>query len=160
MHAGVEALLWFSAIGCGVMAGTYFAFSTFVMRALSNMRPNYGMAAMAEINRVILRSPFLPLFLATTLSSATLVGIGLLRWDEPGALAMLLGGVTYTLGMFACTMILNVPLNNELDRIDFTSEEATSVWARYRKRWTRWNHLRTVASTVASSCFIFALQSG
>ena len=34
MRALVTSLLWFSAVGCGLMAGLYFAFSTFIMTAL------------------------------------------------------------------------------------------------------------------------------
>lgn len=30
-------LLWFSAIGCGLMAGLYFAFSGFIMKALGRI---------------------------------------------------------------------------------------------------------------------------
>ena len=33
-----SVLLWFSAIGCGLLAGLYFAFSTFVMTAFARIR--------------------------------------------------------------------------------------------------------------------------
>lgn len=42
MQILVPGLLWFSAIGCGLLAGLYFAFSTFIMTALgpaSGRRP-------------------------------------------------------------------------------------------------------------------------
>ena len=38
MHnAWITGLLWFSVVGCGLMAGVYFAFSGFVMTALSRI---------------------------------------------------------------------------------------------------------------------------
>jgi uncharacterized membrane protein len=33
------------------------------------------------------------------------------------------------------------------------------VWAAYLKDWTFWNHVRTVASVVASGLFVAALAS-
>ncbi len=35
-----------AALGCGSMAGVFFAFSTFVMRALARLQPALGIEAM------------------------------------------------------------------------------------------------------------------
>lgn len=72
-----------------------------------------GIAAGQEIDRVILRSLFMPLFWSTSLASLALAVIGLLRWGEPGAAAML-GGLLFVVGQFALTLARNVPLNGEL----------------------------------------------
>jgi uncharacterized membrane protein len=42
MSSFVTILLWFAAIGCGVMAGVYFAFSTFIMTAFGRIDPAHG----------------------------------------------------------------------------------------------------------------------
>ena len=39
-----------SALGCWLMAGVFFAFSTFVMKALARLQPAQGIAAMQAIN--------------------------------------------------------------------------------------------------------------
>src|SRR5215472_2944444 len=93
-------LLWFSAIGCGLLAGVYFAFSAFVMTSLARITPAVGIAAMNSINVEIVRSLFMPIFLGTTLTSATVAVLAFFRWGEPGSIAMLAGGVMYVLGMF------------------------------------------------------------
>ena len=59
----ITGLLWFSAIGCGLIAGVYFAFSTFIMTALQRVGSAQGAAAMNATNAAILRSLFMPLFL-------------------------------------------------------------------------------------------------
>lgn len=153
----VTALLWFCAIGCGLIAGLYFAFSTFIMTALGRIDQAAGIAAMNAINVIIVRSLFMPLFFATTLACAVLAVLAVLRWDAPGAALMLAGGLIYVIGMFLCTILFNVPLNNALAAVDPGGADAAAVWARYLKEWTLWNHLRTVASTVASGLFIAAL---
>lgn len=153
----VPGLLWFSAVGCGLMAGVYFAFSTFVMTALGRIDHAAGVSAMHAIDVDIQRSLFMPLFLATTLSSAALAVTAFFRWGEAGALVMLAGGILYVLGMFAVTALFNVPLNDALAKIDPASAEAASFWARYVDVWTMWNHVRTIASTLACGLFIASL---
>ncbi|WP_445216061.1 DUF1772 domain-containing protein [Bradyrhizobium sp. Pa8] len=150
-------LLWFSAIGCGLMAGIYFAFSTFIMTALGRLDQAAGIAVMNAINVDIVRSLFMPLFLGTTVAGAALVVMGTLRVGEPGAVSMIAGGGLYVIGMFVVTMVFNVPLNNALAAVQPSAPEAGVVWAAYLKDWTFWNHVRTVASVVASGLFIAGL---
>ncbi|TPQ41237.1 hypothetical protein C2U70_03625 [Bradyrhizobium guangdongense] len=152
-------LLWLSAIGCGLIGGLYFAFSAFIMTALGRIDQAAGIAAMNSINVEIVRSLFMPVFLGTTLSCAVLVVMGLLRLNEPGAAAMIIGGTAYVIGMFVVTAVFNVPLNNALAAVQPSSAEAASLWATYLKDWTFWNHARTVASLGASVLFIAVLAS-
>lgn len=154
MQLLTTTLLWFSAIGCGLIAGLYFAFSTFIMTALDRIGPAQGAAAMNSINSTILGSLFMPLFFGTTIAAAVLAVLALFRWGEPGMMIMLAGGLIYVVGMFICTVVYNVPLNNELARAGPSSAE---LWARYLRDWTFWNHVRTVASTSAMALFIAAI---
>jgi uncharacterized membrane protein len=70
---------------------------------------------------------------------------------------MLAGGALYVIGMFVCTAVFNVPLNNALAAVDPNSVEAASLWARYLTDWTLWNHVRTMSSTAACALFIWAI---
>ena len=153
----LRILLWFAAVGCGVMAGVYFAFSTFIMHSLASVPPAEGARAMQAINRVIVRSAFLPLFFATSATCAAIIVFAALGEGEPRQFAAIVGGAIYVVGMFVSTIALNIPLNNELDRVDVESEQGAAVWARYLKVWTSRNHVRTIASTVASVLLITAL---
>jgi len=154
-----SGLLWFSAVGCGLLAGLYFAFSAFIMTSLGRIDQAAGIAAMNAISVDIVRSLFMPLFLGTTLACAALAVLACLRWQEPGAIAMLAGGVLYVAGMFVVTMVFNVPLNDALAAVDPSAASATPVWARYLVDWTFWNHVRTVASTAATVLFIVAIAA-
>ncbi|WP_342728973.1 anthrone oxygenase family protein [Bradyrhizobium sp. B097] len=154
-----SGLLWFSALGCGLLAGVYFAFSAFVMTALGRIDQAAGISAMNAINVDIVRSLFMPVFLGTTLSCAGLVVLGGLRWQEPGALAMICGGSLYVVGMFVVTVVFNVPLNDQLAVTDPVSTAAAPVWARYLTDWTIWNHVRTIASLAATALLIAAIAA-
>jgi uncharacterized membrane protein len=150
-------LLWFSAVGCGLLAGVYFAFSAFIMTSLARIAPSAGIAALNAINVEIVRSLFMPAFMGTTLTAAVLAGLAIFRWSEPGSIAMLTGGLVYVVGMFAVTAVFNVPLNNALAAIDPSSAEGASLWARYLQDWTSWNHVRTIASVAACMLFTVAI---
>lgn len=151
------ALLWFSIVACGLLAGLYFTFSAFAMTAFARIDVPAGVAAMNSINRVIQRSLFMPLFVGSSLSSLALMIIGALHWSERGACAAMAGGAIYFIGMFVVTMIFNVPRNNALDASDPASAAGQALWARYLKEWTGWNHVRTFASTAALILFVITL---
>ncbi|MEL4073369.1 anthrone oxygenase family protein [Ochrobactrum sp. GPK 3] len=152
-----NALLWFLAIGSGLLAGVYFAFSAFIMSALGRIEIPAGIASMNAINNVILRSPFMPLFLTSTLAALILTVIALFQWQQPGSVAIISGGVIYLLGMFICTVAFNVPLNDALAVVDPSSAQGVEVWSHYLRDWTFWNHIRTVASIFSSVLCIYAL---
>jgi uncharacterized membrane protein len=157
MNILIAGLLWFSALGCGVIAGVYFAFSTFVMTSLGRIDQAGGIAAMKAINTDILKSLFMPLFFATTLACLALGILALMNWGHAGAAAMLAGALFYIVGMFFVTVSFNVPLNETLGTLDPTGPEAAATWKRFLSDWTIWNHVRTVASASATGLFIAAL---
>jgi uncharacterized membrane protein len=155
----MTGLLWFSAVGCGLIAGVYFAFSTFIMTSFARIAPAAGIAAMNAINIDIVKSVFMPLFFGTTLAAAILAGLALSRWSGPGSMAVLTGGVIYVIGMLGVTLVFNVPLNDALAAADPSSAEGASLWARYVRDWTFWNHVRLIASIVASVLFVVGLTA-
>jgi uncharacterized membrane protein len=153
----VIALLWFCAVGSGLIAGLFFAFSTFIMTALGRIDARAGIAAMNSINAVILRSLFMPVFLGTTLASLALMALAALTLSGLSAAAVYGAGAIYILGMFVCTMAFNVPRNNALMKSDPAG--ADGVWTRYLKEWTFWNHVRTLASIAACALYILAIAA-
>ncbi|MBC2776384.1 anthrone oxygenase family protein [Parasphingopyxis marina] len=150
-------LLWFSVLSVGLMAGVYFTFSAFGMAALGSIDRAAGIAAMNAINVVIVRSLFLPLFFGSSASCLALAVIGALAWGAAGAAAMAVGGALYFAGMFLVTIARNVPLNNALAAADPASDDGARIWADYLTRWTRWNHIRTLASTLSLALLVLAM---
>ncbi|MGB0752441.1 MAG: hypothetical protein ACPGQI_10815, partial [Gammaproteobacteria bacterium] len=58
----LNLIAWLVAVSSGLMAGTYFAFSSFIMQSLKALDGLDGIRTMNSINKVILRSMFMPLF--------------------------------------------------------------------------------------------------
>ena len=157
MQEVITATLWFAAISVGLMAGVYFTFSVFVMQSLDALERPAGMIAMQSINRIILKSAFLPLFFTSSLACLFLAVFGAMQWGAPGAWQMMTGGALYLVGMLVVTMIGNVPLNNALEATDANGPEGEGMWRRYMQRWLPWNHVRTVSCTVSLILLISAI---
>ncbi len=148
-----------AAVGSGLVAGIFYAFSTFIMKALGKLPPEKGIAAMQSINVTILNPWFLPLFLGTAAVCALITVLAFMQRPTIAASLpwLLAGSVLYVVGSFILTMVFNVPRNNALDAVNASSAEGARVWADYLKTWTFWNHARTVASLGAMAAFIMAL---
>ena len=151
------ALTLFAALGCGLMAGLFFAFSVSVMKALARLTPAQGIAAMQAINVAILNPVFLAVFLGTAVVSVLAIIVSFLRWNTPGALYLLAGGALYLIGNILVTAVFNVPMNNALDSMAPADPGSASLWADYLSSWTAWNHVRTITAVSAMAAFTLAL---
>lgn len=156
----ITLLLWAAALSSGLIAGVYFAFSVFIMQAFGRIDAAQAIAAMNAINETILRSLFMPLFFGSSILSVLLIIVGVTTWGESGTALSLVAGAIYFVGMFVCTVLFNLPLNNSLAGLDPKSNDAHDVWAHYLKAWTNWNHVRTLASLATCALCIWELTIG
>jgi uncharacterized membrane protein len=147
-----------SALGCGLVAGTFFAFSTFVMKALGNLPPPQGIAAMQSINVVVINRWFMTAFLGTAGLCVAVMITSLLQRQDPGSPYLLAGGVLYLVGTVLVTILFNVPRNHALAAVAPATSEAATLWASYLSTWTAWNHVRTIAALAASALFTIAFR--
>jgi uncharacterized membrane protein len=160
-EAALFVLTLAAALGCGLVGGIFFAFSTFVMAALGRLPAGQGAAAMQAINVTVLNPGLLGLFLGTgvlcvALPAASLLGWGP-GWGQAGGGLRLAAGLIYLLGSIGVTMAFNVPLNEALAKASPDAPETAGLWARYRAGWIPWNHARTAASALAALLFMAAL---
>ena len=156
----VFALALASGLGSGLVAGVFFAFSAFVMKALARLPASEGTAAMQSINITVLNPWFLGAFLGTAALCLIAVVVSVFRWQAPNAVFLLGGGTAYLVGTFAVTIVFNVPRNNALALVSSGDPDSDSRWNEYVSTWTAWNHVRTVAAFIAAACFSFAIWNG
>ncbi len=140
------ALTLFAALGCGLMAGVFFAFSAFVMKALARLPTGDGIAAMQSVNVAVFNPLFMGVFFGTAGASVLALISSLLRWQEPGAVYLFVGGALYPVGTLLVTIVFNVPKNEALASVAPADPGGASLWADYVGRWTAWNHVRTAAA--------------
>lgn len=158
MSDSLVALTLVTALGCGVNAGVFFAFSSFVMRALGRLEPARGLAAMQSINVLAVTPAFMTALFATGAACLALAVWALVDWDGSVGPYLLVGSGLYLVGVVVLTIAYHVPRNDALARLDPESPGAAGGWARYRGEWTRWNHVRAAAPLAAAAAFIIALH--
>ncbi|MDL2399156.1 DUF1772 domain-containing protein [Rhizobium mayense] len=146
-----------AALGSSLIAGIFFAFSTFIIQAFARLPADQGIAAMQSINTTILRSPFMAVFLLTLMLSVFIAVMAIVYWRGGVSILMIAGAALYIVTSFLSTIVFNVPLNDALDKVDGRTAEAAQLWTTYLSDWTRWNHVRTVASLLAACAFVRAL---
>jgi hypothetical protein len=67
MSPAIFGLTLAAALGSALVAGVFFAFSTFVMDALDRIPPAQGINAMNQINETVLRPGFMIAFVGTAI---------------------------------------------------------------------------------------------
>jgi uncharacterized membrane protein len=160
MDGFLVALTVVTALGCGVVAGVFFAFSTFVMKALGRLPAVQGLAAMQAINVAVITPAFMLALFGAAVVAAVLGIWALTTWGEPYAPYLLAAAVLYLAGTIGMTMGFHVPRNNTLAKVDPAGADAAGPWTRYLAEWTAGNHLRTAAALAAAAALTVALQVG
>jgi len=155
----LDVLTFAAALGCGLVAGIFFAFSTFVMRALGQIQQEKGIAAMQAINVAVLNPWFFGAFFGT---GVVCFAIAFLAWGNAigsQQACLLVACGLYLLGTIVVTMAGNVPLNDQLAAVG-RGAEAQTLWGHYLSRWTLWDHVRTAASLTAAGLLTVSLWGG
>ncbi len=137
-------------LGSALVGGIFFAFSSFIMKALAGVPSAEGIGAMQSINVVVINPSFMGAFFGTAVLSLVAGGLALAGWGRPSASFFLGGALLYLVGTILVTMLGNVPLNNQLAAVSATDPGTRKVWEHYLDRWTMWNHVRTAAAMAAA----------
>jgi uncharacterized membrane protein len=146
-------------LGAGLIAGVFFAFSTFVMPALSRLPAAQGVAAMQSINVTVITRSFLGVFVGTAIGCAACAVLSFARWNEPGSHWLIAGAALYLVGTFGVTFAFNIPRNDALASLAAESSEAAAAWPTYLSGWTAWNHVRCIAALLAAACCFLAVRA-
>jgi uncharacterized membrane protein len=150
---GLTILLVLTILGNGLVAGVFFAFSSFMMDVFAGLPDRQGMAAMQSVNIIIEKSTFMLPLVLTAVSSLVLAVIAFRNPGGAGSGFVIAGCLLYLIGSFGVTMFFNVPLNNALA----SSNASLELWRSYQETWTIWNHVRTVAGVLAMAALALGL---
>lgn len=144
-------LIFAAAIGTGIAAGIFFAFSSFVMAALERIAPAQAVAAMNSMSVTVINPYFMSVFAGTALLCLIIGVRSLLVMSQGAARLALVASLVYLVGTFGVTAVFNVPLNQKL------AIEGITFWREYLAAWCWWNHVRTVAAAISATLFMWAL---
>ena len=118
------ALTIATALGCGVAGGIFFAFSTFVMRALEDVPVPAGVGAMQAINLRVINPWFMLVFLGTGVAGAATIAIAVANLGDAYAPYLIAAGILYIVGSIVVTMAGNQPRNLALGELGLEPRDA------------------------------------
>jgi len=148
-HA-VRPLTGTAALGAALSGGVFLAFSTFVMPGLRRLPDAVGVQAMQSVNRA---APASPVFMLTLFGTAGLTAVlavdAVVRRSEQAAMLRLGGSLAFLVAI-VLTAAYHVPRNDALALLDPTAAATAARWRTYAAGWTRWNHLRALASVAGA----------
>ena len=154
----LDMIIAATAIACAVVAGVFFAFSSFVMGALMRLPPAQGIAAFQSINIVVINPVFMTALFGTGVACAAWILYAVTQSHGAASACLIVASLSYLLGTIVVTVVCNVPLNDALAAMDPASGNAASLWLEYARRWTAWNHVRTISGIVAAALFVVAMN--
>jgi uncharacterized membrane protein len=154
----VRTLTIIGAVGSGLVAGVFFAFSTFVMSGLRRAPAPAGIAAMQSINRQAPTPAFMLAFLGTTGVCVVLGIVAVTKWGSTAATLALIAAVL-ALVPVVLTGAYHQPRNLAFEHVDATSPGAVDAWRAYLDGWVPWNHVRTLSSAAAAVLLTVSLRA-
>jgi len=147
-------------VGCGLIGGVFFAFSAFVMSGLNRLPAGRATAAMQSINVTAQHPPLMLALFGTAAVCGALVYRAVSTWGDRRALLLLAGAAVYLIGAVLVTIVVNVPLNNQLAAVSAGSPAAAGHWHQFRTAWLLANHARAVLSLAGCGLLAAALLLG
>ncbi len=148
----------FAVIGISLTSGLFLVFSDFLMRSFKNSKPAAGIEVMQVLNREIWKSITMVLLWGNLILTIGLASYTFSQDLEEVSTLLLLGAGYYAFGAFVLSFVANIPMNNKLDGMDFSSLQTASYWNQtYLPRWVFWNYLRAISTAIAAICFQTAI---
>lgn len=149
-------LLIITATTTALMAGLFFSYSISVSLGLGKLNDKEFLNVMQNINREIQNIPFFICFFGTLI---ILPITSFLNYKKQSFLLLLTATLFYSIGVFAITVFVNVPLNNTLELFDLTNASNTSARQMrniFEDRWNFWNNIRSLSSLCSVFFIILA----
>lgn len=146
-----------TAVGCGIVSGAFFAFSTFAIQGIAALETPAAARAMQSVNVAAVRPPLMIALFGTGLLSIVMIILGVLGLGQGHGWWFLIGGLLYLLGNPILTIAYNVPRNNALAAVAADTPEAAEVWQRYLREWVPANTVRSITAAVAAALVIIGL---
>ncbi len=150
----ITVMTMVAVVGSGMVAGVFFAFSSFIMAALGRLPPSAGIAAMQNFNVTVINPLFMTVLFGTALLCLILDFAIWRNGTIQQSSLLYLASALYIGGAIVITVGFNVPLNDALAGVSTDGEAGAKLWARYLVDWTFWNSVRGIAC--AASCAFFA----
>jgi uncharacterized membrane protein len=152
--------LTLATLTTGLISGFFYAYACSVTLGLALLPDEQYIEAMQAINATVRNGLFAFSFFGAVLALLLALAVHLPRLRSRRFVLIALAAVLYIGGGFMGTFLVNVPMNEELARVDEAAPAALAqIRAEYESPWNFWNGVRTVFSSLALLALIGACLS-
>ncbi|MGH9370287.1 MAG: DUF1772 domain-containing protein [Vicinamibacterales bacterium] len=157
-----QAVLMLATFLCSLVAGFLFAFVAVVMPGIRSLDDGGFIRAFQVMDRVVQHNQPLFVFVwvgsVLALAAAAVLGV----WELGGAdrVIVIAAALVYLFCVQVPTVTINIPLNNDLQKLDpGTMNETARKRARedFEPRWNRWNAIRAACASLVSILLVLLL---
>ncbi|MEM9081044.1 MAG: anthrone oxygenase family protein [Verrucomicrobiota bacterium] len=155
-------LLTVATLCCALVAGITLIFSIVIMPGLQTLGDRRFLEGFQAIDRIIQDNQpiFILVWLGSALALLAATGLGLPILEGIDQAMLLAALLIYVLGVQITTAVVNVPLNNRLQRQNLAQlddDEINRTVKEFVPRWTLWNHIRTGLAILTSILLLLVL---
>lgn len=154
-----EITLLLSTFLCSLVAGFLFAYAIVVMPGIKALNDKQFIKAFQVTDRIIQDNN--PVFLLVWVGSAVSLIVcaisGFAKLQGIDLILFVIATVTYLVGVQVSTIVVHLPLNNELQKYDVENmdeEEHRNARTGFEPRWNRSNNIRTAIACCVSFLLI------
>jgi uncharacterized membrane protein len=136
----------------GLMAGIFFTWSNAVKPGIGKLNDIDYLSALQSMNRVILNSLFLIVFIGTIISVALVPVFHFHIYPKNIFWLLILIVIIYLVGVFSVTVFGNIPLNEILDKRNLSvmnPNDLSLLRDSIENRWNNFNLIRSISSALS-----------
>ena len=136
----------------GLMAGIFFTWSNAVKPGIGKLNDIDYLSALQSMNRVILNSLFLIVFIGTIISVALVPVFHFHFYPKNIFWLLILIVIIYWVGVFSVTVFGNIPLNEILDKRNLSvmnPNDLSLLRDSIANRWNNFNLIRSISSALS-----------
>ena len=151
-----------SVILCALVTGFIFTYAIVVMPGFSKLSDKEFIKAFQVTDEVIQNNQ--PLFMITWIGSIISILLTIIVATATTGLSnswlIILVGVIYLLGVQGVTILIHLPLNNHIQKMDIdkmTDKNLGEERRKFQKKWNFFNNIRTSVAFLVSVTLILIL---
>ena len=152
--------LFFSTLLCSLVTGFILTYAIVVMPGLSKLDDKEFIKAFQVTDGIIQNNQpiFILIWVGSIISVVSTIIISIFTLGILEAWKIIFVSLVYLIGVQAITIIIHLPLNRRIQKIDINSTSSQSLneeRKNFETKWNYFNNIRTVVAFLVTLFFLF-----
>ena len=151
--------LFFSTLLCSLVTGFILTYAIVVMPGLSKLDDKEFIKAFQVTDGIIQNNQpiFLLIWVGSIISVVSTIIISIFTLGILEAWKIIFVSLVYLIGVQAITIIIHLPLNRRIQKIDINSTSSQSLNEERKNFETKWNYFNNIRTVIAFLVTLFFL---